>query len=66
MPQSNENSTPEEVADRLVRLAEALGLEIAPENLADLAQQLRLLDALERDELQDFAPILKMDAGWHD
>ena len=66
MPQSNENSTPEEVVDRLVRLAEALGLEIAPEDLADLAQQLRLLDALERDELQDFAPILKMDAGWHD
>jgi len=66
MPQSNENSTPEEGADRLVRLAEALGLEIAPEDLAGLAQQLRLLDALERNELQDFAPILKMDAGWHD
>ncbi len=66
MPPSNEKLTPDEGADRLVRLAEALGLNLAPEELAALSQQLRLLDALERDELQDFAPILKMDAGWHD
>ncbi len=66
MPQLNENSTPDKDTDGLVQLVKALGLNIPPEDLADLAQQLRLLDALERDELQDFAPILKMDAGWHD
>lgn len=66
MPQRRRNSTQEERADRLAWLAEALGLEIGPEELAALAKQLRALEALEIDELQEYTPILKMDAGWHE
>lgn len=66
MRQFEQNSTADEGADRLGRLAEVLGLEIAPEQLAAFAKQLRVLETLEIDELQDCAPILKMDADWHD
>lgn len=66
MPHFEQHSTPDEGAERLVRLAETLGLEVAPEDLAALSEQLLLLEALERDELQDYPPILKMDADWHD
>ncbi len=61
-----QHSPPDEGAERLVRFADALGLEVAPEDLAALSEQLRLLEALERDELQDYPPILKLDADWHD
>ena len=66
MTQSNRKSSPDDDADQLIQLAESLSLEISPEDLAALSQQLRVLDALEIDELQDFAPILKMDAEWYD
>ena len=66
MPQTNRNSTRDEGADWLGQLAEKLGLEIAPQDLAALSKQLRLLDALEIDQLQDYPPILTMDADWHD
>ena len=66
MPQFNEAPIPDEGAAGLARLVEMLGLKIAPEDLAALSQQLRLLEALEIDELEDYAPILKMDAAWHD
>lgn len=68
MPVANikNKSNVDEDSDRLVRLAEVLGLQIAPEDLAALSPQLRLIDALERDELQDYPPILKMDADWYD
>lgn len=61
-----QHSTPDEEADRLALLAETLGLNIAPEELTALAKQLRALETLERDELRDYPPILKMDADWHD
>ena len=60
------DSGPEEHTDRISRLAELLGLEIAADDLAALAHQLRLLDNLEAGDLQDVPPILKMDADWHD
>lgn len=66
MPQLQPASRQDEGEDRLIRLAELLSLDIPAYDLAALAQQLRLLDNLEIDELQDYAPILKLDADWHD
>ena len=66
MPQLQPARRQDEGEDRLIRLAELLGLDIPADDLAALAQQLRLLDSLEEDELQDLTPILKMDADWHD
>ena len=50
----------------MLRLAEMLDLDLAEEDLAALADQLRTIDALEKEELGDFPPILKMDADWHE
>ncbi len=66
MRQPRQNLFPDASADRLAWLAATLGLDIGPEELAALAKQLRALETLERDELQDYPPILRMDAGWHD
>ena len=63
---TNQPSDPEIKADQLARLAQMLGLEIAPEDLAALSNQLHLIDALEQAELHDYPPILKMDADWYD
>ena len=66
MSRSNETPVRDEDTKRLARLANTLGLNIAPEDLAALSKQLDLLGALDRDELQDYPPILKMDADWYD
>ena len=66
MSQLKSASLPDEGEERLFRLAELLDLQFSADELAALSRQLRLLDALERDELQAFPPILIMDAGWHD
>ena len=66
MHSSNEPSQPEFNAEAINRLAQMLGLEIAPEDLEALSKQLRLMDALEISELHDHPPILKMDADWYD
>jgi len=59
-------SLPESKAEQLAQLAKMLSVEIAPEDLAALAKQLRLIDTMEQSELHDYPPILKMDADWHD
>lgn len=66
MPNANQTSDVDVKADQLARLAAMLGLEIAPDDLTALSNQLLLIDALEAAELHEFPPILKMDAGWHD
>lgn len=66
MPHTSLGSDPEICAKQLARLAELLGVNIAPEDLAALANQLGLIDALEQSELHDYPPILKMDADWYD
>ena len=66
MPHTNQPSDPEIKADQLARLAQMLGVEIAPEDLAALSNHLHLIDTLEQSELQDYPPILKMDADWYD
>jgi len=66
MQRRKQPSLPESKAEQLAQLAKMLGVEIAPEDLAALAKQLRLIDALEQSELHDYPPILKMDADWHD
>ncbi len=66
MQRKKPSSIPENKAEQLDQLAKMLGIEIAPEDLAALANQLRLIDALELSELHDYPPILKMDADWHD
>jgi hypothetical protein len=66
MLDTNQPSDLEGKAERLARLAEVLRLEITDENLAALANQLRLIDALEQSELHEYPPILRMDADWHD
>ncbi len=66
MTKIDQPADPATSADQLVRLAEMLRLDFAEENLAALAEQLRLIDALEHAELEDFPPILRMDADWHE
>ena len=56
----------DQAADQLAKLAEMLRLDIADEQLAALARQLRRIDELEHAALSDVPPILKMDADWHD
>lgn len=59
-------SDPNARAEQLGRIAELLRLEIDEEDLEALSNQLYLMDALEESELRDYAPVLKMDAAWHD
>ena len=66
MRDDNQPQDPDNRGDQLARLAEMLRLEVKPEDLAALADQLRTLEELEKSALQDVSPILKMDAGWHD
>ncbi|MCY3781806.1 MAG: hypothetical protein OXG78_15940 [Chloroflexi bacterium] len=57
-------------ADQVAAMAEMLGLEVAPEELAALAaalsNQIPSISALEAFDLRDYPPILKMDAEWYD
>ena len=57
-------------ADRLAWLAQLLGLDVRPEELAALAaalsNQLPSIDVLERFDLTDYPPILRVDAEWYD
>ena len=57
---------PEVSAEQLARLAVMLGLEIPPETLEALSKQLGAIEAMEQSPIQDLAPILKLDANWHD
>ncbi len=66
MLRMNETPDPEIKAEQLARLAQILDVEIAPEELAALSNQLHLLDDLEQSKLHDHLPILKMDADWYD
>ena len=66
MPKTEHPIKPTSDADQLVRLAEMLRLDLAEKDLAALAEQLRTIDALEQAELEDFPPILRMDADWHE
>ena len=57
-------------AEQVAWLAQALGLELRPAELAGLAaalsNQLPSIEVLERFDLNDYPPILRMDAEWHD
>lgn len=66
MPRIDQPAEGDTTADQLVRLAEMLSLDLAKEDLTALADQLRTIDALEKAELGDFTPILRMDADWHE
>ncbi|MCY3778912.1 MAG: hypothetical protein OXG78_01260 [Chloroflexi bacterium] len=66
MSEGNQPSDSNNDVEQLRRLAEMLGLDIAPEELAALSNQLGLIESLEQAELHDHPPILRMDAGWHD
>ena len=66
MQQEGKPSVGECKAERLARLAKMLELDISPESLAALANQLSRLEALEDAELQNHPPSLKLVAGWHD
>jgi len=66
MPRIEQPAAGESSADQLVRLAEMLRLDLTEEDLTALADQLRTIDALEKEELGDFPPILRMDADWHE
>lgn len=66
MPKTDKPAESETTADQLVRLAEMLRLDFDEEDLTALAEQLRAVEALENAELEDFPPILRMDADWHE
>lgn len=66
MPNIDQPADPLTSAEHLLRLAEMLRLDLTEEDLAALAEQLRTIDALEEAELEDFPPILRMDADWHE
>ena len=57
-------------AEQVAGLAQALGLDVRPEELAGLAaalsNQLPSIDVLERFDLHDYPPILRVDAEWYD
>ena len=57
-------------ADQVAWLARLLGLDLQPREVAALsealANQLPSLAVLERFDLSDHPPILKMDAEWYD
>ncbi|MCY3867326.1 MAG: hypothetical protein OXG68_17970 [Chloroflexi bacterium] len=66
MPRTDQAAESETTANQLIRLAEMLRLDLAEEDLTALADQLQTIDALEKAELGDFPPILRMDADWHE
>ena len=66
MPRIDKPAGLETSADQLLRLAEMLELDLTVEDLRALAEQLRTIDALEKAELEDFPPILRMGADWHE
>ncbi|MDE2637838.1 MAG: hypothetical protein OXI30_15855 [Chloroflexota bacterium] len=66
MPNTKQPSDPKAKADQLARIVELLRLEINEEDLEALSNQLYLMDALEESALHDYAPVLRMDAAWHD
>ena len=49
-------------------LTQILGLDVSPEEVKALTtaylNQLAAIDSIERFDLHDIAPILKMEAGW--
>ncbi|MCY3867511.1 MAG: hypothetical protein OXG68_18915 [Chloroflexi bacterium] len=57
-------------AEQVAWLAQVLGLDVKPEELAGLAaalsNQLPSIDVLERFDLKDYPPILRVDAEWYD
>jgi hypothetical protein len=57
-------------AGQVAWLAQALGLEVRPEEIAGLAaalsNQLPSIEVLERFDLRDYPPILRVDAEWYD
>ena len=57
-------------AEQLDWLSQILGLDVSPKELdalaAALSNQLPSVDVLERFDLKDYPPILRMDAAWHD
>ncbi len=66
MPRANQALDPDNDSEALAELARRLRLTVTPEDLTALAQQLQVIDELEEKALQDTAPILRMDADWHD
>ena len=64
MPQADQPA--EAKAEHLAQLAAMQGITIAPAEIQAMARQLQTLRELERAELQDTAPALKMEAAWHD
>lgn len=56
--------------DQVAWLAQVLGLDATPEELealaAALSNQLPSIKVLERFDLTDYPPILRVDAEWHD
>ncbi len=66
MANTKQPSDHETQADQLAKLAEMLSLDFAEEDLTALAKQLSTIEALEQGELEDFPPILRMDADWHE
>lgn len=57
-------------ADQVAMLAELFGVDLASDDLeglaAALSNQLPSIAVLEDFDLEDFPPILRMDAGWYD
>ncbi|MCY4540225.1 MAG: hypothetical protein OXE52_18570 [Chloroflexi bacterium] len=57
-------------ADQIALLAELFDVDMASEDLeglaAALSNQLPSIAVLEAFDLEDFPPILRMDAGWND
>jgi len=57
-------------ADQIAALAELFDVDMAGEDLealaAALSNQLPSIAVLEAFDLDDFPPILRMDAGWYD
>ena len=57
-------------ADQVAWLAQQLGLTTTAEEVAALtaalSNQLPSIEVLERFDLNDYPPILSMDAKWHD
>ena len=56
--------------EQVAWLAQVLGLDLAPDELAALAaalsNQLPSIEVLERFDLNDYPPILRLDASWYD
>ena len=56
----------DEVTEQLTWLTEMLRMDVEKNDLMALSEQLRRIDALEKAELGDVPPIMRMDADWHD